>query len=337
MDKEQGAEEVKETETPETETKTASEDLSQALDRALAESDKPDEEKAAPAPAAEKEAAAPEEKPLSPPAEWTGEEKEAFKELNVKSQKAALRLHQSNRAEFTRFRQEKGQFEQESATIKQLADTVKPFIEATGKQGKNPYQSIQEAVAIVQEIRANPKMLQALEAARKGGGDAATTGAAPADDKISSVLATVEELKRELATERTQKAAQFFGQTFSEVVGVKNAAGGTRLPDINDTDAGLKLAGLVGSTIRSSEFQQAVLARNPNANLKDMIVEAYRWHGGRVDDAAGNGQSTPQKHIQTAKKAAASKPGRAPVSAGPNPKKYTTLSGALDAALADLD
>ena len=69
-----------------------------------------------------------------------------------------------------------------------------------------------------------------------------------------------------------------------------------------------------------------------------MIIEAYRWHGGRVVEQAGsNSSGTPQKHIEKAKKAAASKPGRAPVSAGPNPKKYRTLSGALDAALADLE
>ncbi len=70
--------------------------------------------------------------------------------------------------------------------------------------------------------------------------------------------------------------------------------------------------------------------RIPGAGLRELVVEAYRFHGGRVDESQAKSPQT-QEHLTRARRAAASVPGRAGQSSRPK-KTYKDFDSALDAA-----
>src|SRR5690606_9927362 len=115
----------------------------------------------------------------------------------------------------------------------------------------------------------------------------------------------------------------------------RNKAGGTRFPDVKNDEEGTRLAANIGSLVRQPEFQAAVRARIPGASLREFVVEAYRWYGGRVDESEG--AKSQVNHLEKAKRAAASVPGRGASNGALPKKKFSDVGDAIEAALEALD
>jgi hypothetical protein len=223
-----------------------------------------------------------------------------------------------------------------------MADMVKPFIEAAGMQGKDPYKALTEAVAVVKAINTNPREALAAIAKLKNVSIAELSNppAAP-DAHVAPLQAKVSALEEEIAAGKRAQTTAYLGQVYDQVTAETNGAGRTRFPDLNNTQEGIQMAQRVGRLIRSNDFQEAVRSRNSNATIRDLVVEAYRWNGGRIDEATApaptSPRSTPQEHITRARRASASVPSRAgktPQAARPKAKDLDT---ALEMALQDLE
>lgn len=313
------------------------EDISAALDKAIAEhADKPQKEQAAPeAPKEEKPAAKAPEKPHDegepPPAEFNRPEQEAWKRGDVKAIQAAYRRINTTRT------QEVTRLQNEHRDLRKLAEVVHPYLEAAGQRGKDPYRAIQEAVSAINEIRKDPRagISELLRLHKLTPDDLKEKSAGQTATEASTALTSrLERVEHEITRREHQEVANAFGTVFDQLGAATNKAGGKLFPDINESEAGIALAGRIGSTVWDKNFQQAVRERIPDATFGDFVIEAYRWHGGRVDQSAG--VSSPQEHIQRAKRASASSSGvvRRAASA---PKKFKTLDEALDSTLEDLE
>lgn len=158
------------------------------------------------------------------------------------------------------------------------------------------------------------------------------------DDTLGTVQNELAELKSWKEQQEIERLGDQFNQTFATLVGEKNAAGEPLLPDLTETEEGLKLARAIGSLAMSPQLQAAVRFKNPGAGLVDFSREAYKLLGGRVSESSTSSprsQESTQKHITQAKRARVSSPGRAPgaLRSMVSEKKYKDLDGAVERAL----
>lgn len=347
MKKEQVVE-VEKTEVEEQDEKvTAADDLDAALEKALSsgaderteDNSKKDEV------TLEKEEKEEESKPtFEPPAEFNVEEKEAFKLMNPKAQEATLRVFKSRNAEIGRIHNERKQWQEENQSLKELAGIAKPYLEQGLLQGKDPIKATTEALGVVMALNKDPiraitailklKGLQVEDLTKNTNARQETIN----NEALSPVVTKVEMLERKLAAREIEEQGRVFGHVFQSIQQEQNAAGSVKYPSLTDDEAGYSLASEIGSLIAKPEFRRAVEKRIPGAGLRELSIEAYKWLGGRVDDAPANSFKSPQdeNHINRAKRAAASVPGR-PSGRSLTTKKGKSLGDALDLALEQLE
>lgn len=262
---------------------------------------------------------------LQPPAEWKAEEKADFLQSTRKQQEASLRLHQSRQNAFSDVQRSRAEIQREREEVQQIksmADSLTPYLKATGV--REPAEvALKKAIAMWHqfetgdpkqsaaaylEARGIPVPRELLEGVEKS---------APSDE-IVSVQRKLDSLESKLTEreqqERFQQSLQHWG-SFSQI---KNAAGGLRYPEIiGDSEAVIQnatrigqLVGNYGETEISKSFLTLVRSKNPNATQTDILDAAYRYLDLKVDDSTqAPSQQDPQKHIQRSNRAAMSKPG----------------------------
>ena len=125
-----------------------------------------------------------------------------------------------------------------------------------------------------------------------------------------------DELKLERQKETLQREAQGFLSDWGVFSEQKNAAGGSKFPDVmTDSETGRKLAADIGSLVGgrtevSKQFIAKVRERLPNAGTVELFTQAYRFLGGRVDESpAPVSKAATQNHLQRSNRAASSVPG----------------------------
>ena len=282
---------------------------------------------------------------LSAPAEWTTQEKADFDGSTRAQQEAALRLDRSRKTTLETIRREAGELQWSKDVVKQL----EPFLKVRG--GKEPtHTQIIKALEVVNQIDADPKSALAQILQAKGitvpKELLETDNGAPKAiaEKITPFQTRIDALENRLAFEENQKRGSVYSQAFDSLEKEKNAAGTPKFPDFNNTEAGIKLAGQIGSLVGgnsevSKQFIATVKERIPGLDLPTLIKEAYKWHGGRVDESqSAKSQDTQQSHIARSSRAASSVPGGGAQSAGTgSQKKYKSYREAAAAALAELN
>lgn len=259
--------------------------------------------------------------PLQPPAEWDKESKEDFLQSSPKSQEAALRLHQRRQAtleEIKRGKEELRKEAEENAWAKDVVKEITPFLKTRGDKEPTHAQVI-KALKVVNEVDANTRVAVADILRAKGipvpaellEGEEKNI----ADAKIIPLQNDLNAIKMELAQERLSKQRDSLSYVWQNFESEKNAAGRLKFPDVDNTEAGLKLASSIGSlvsgqTALSNQFIANVRSRIPGADYHRVIVEAYRYLGGRVDDSLPTKTQSSKQHIIQSSRAASSVPGR---------------------------
>ncbi len=321
-------------------------DLDSALDAALADIeakesgqketldkvlDKPEPKtsKVAPDPVAPEEI-------IEAPTEFNAQEKEAWAKGDRKSIRQAWdRVNQGRLSHVTRL-------ENEHRSTRELVQSLNPYIEAAGYEGKTPQQAVMEALAFVNAFRKDPasairEVSQMTGLTQEQIWNAQTQAAQQENSQIVALQNRLAETESFVAQENLNRTAQQFGAAMNDLTAEMNNAGTQRYPDLQETEAGMRLAHDIGSLIRSEQFVQTVRNRIPGASYKDLFAAAYKTLGGRVDDSEGTRfQGGNQKHVLKSRRAASSQPGRSSTSSNGR-RKFASFDDAIDAALEDLD
>lgn len=277
---------------------------------------------------------------LDPPAEWSKDEKEAFKESSRRQQEAALRLHNSRQKSVSdiRSRQERLQY------LEDLEKSVTPFIKALGTK-EAPHIAIQKATQMWHDLEnAKDPRVKAAEYLQAKGievPEGLLTGNETQnelDKKLTAIQSELESVKSRQAQEDRTRAEQFFGSVWQNFSSTKNAAGQPKFPDAGDTPEGMKLAGNIGSLINnetalSKQFIASAQSRIPNLTWEKLYEEAYKFSGGKVDDSPAPRTTSQKQHIAISRRAAASVPGSGGAGQHSAPKKLT-MREALESAVA---
>lgn len=284
-----------------------------------------------------------EEPQIHAPGEYTSEEKKDFESLTRTQKEAALRLHKSRQSKLAEIKNATKEFKE----LKSLNDSIAPYLKAVGV--KKPTEvALKEALEMWREFNdGDPKLAAAAYLEAKGVPVPkelveAVENSKP-DANQSALQNRLSHLENIIASNATQAQAQVLGQAWTAFEQATNAGGKPRFPDVGDTEAGLRMAANIGSLVRgdtplSQQFVAQAKARNPGLDYQGLLIEAYRYFGGRVDDSeATRTQESQKQHIVNSSRAAASKPGRgAPVASNGQVKKYKTYREAAAAALAEL-
>lgn len=286
---------------------------------------------------------------LEPPAQWTKEEKEDFAQLSATQQKAALRLHESYTRNLSEMSRQKNQLVQESAELqwaKDIAKQVEPFLKVRG--AKEPvHAQIIKALQAVNQLDTGDPLVNAAEYIKGRGKEVpqalidaiSAQSAGTPSPEIASLRKELDEIKQSKAQEEQARRNAGVSQAWFEFAHTKNAAGQIRFPSIDDSPEGVKLARAIGSLVYddtpiSKAFITSAQARIPNLTWPRLIEEAYRFHGGKVDDSEAprtDSQDDTKLHLVKSSRAAASRPGNSAQSAGPV-KKYADRREAARAA-----
>lgn len=283
---------------------------------------------------------------LEAPSEWTKEEKEDFKASSRGSQEAALRIHKSRSSKLEEIKTAKRELE----TYQKLAQDVEPFIKAMGMKESSPV-AIQKALQMWKDFEhaENPYTAAASYLKAKGKEvpkewfSEIKAEKESIKEEINPLRLQVEQINNRLAQEDVAKHRQFLSSEWQVFELEKNAAGSARYPDLNNTESGLRLAGNIGSLVSgesavSQQFIATVKERIPNPTMQDLIREAYRFNGGKVDESEAARTQTTQSHLTKSNRAAASKPGRSTATSVSGPvKKFKTYREAAQAAMDELN
>lgn len=280
-------------------------------------------------------------KAYEPPAQWTKEEKEDFKVLSPKQQEATLRLINSRKSEIETIRlgrEEVAREREELKWAKDLAAEVTPFLKANGRaEDGNVAQTIIKAVKAVRELDTGDPLVNAVSYLRAKGKDVpeelleAIAARAEGGEKyiapqIQSLQNDLKDVKSKLEHRERLESVAPLVQAFDAFSAEKNALGGRRFPDLDESEKGSKISTEMGSLLNgqtelSKQFLANAQNRIPNLTYSKLLEEAYKWCGGTVDDNAKQ-SSKPEdlkKHIKQSNRAASSVPGRG--------NRASTLSG----------
>lgn len=296
------------------------------------------------------EAKVPSEEPkYEPPAEYTAEEKRYFSELSRKAQEAQLRLDKSRKAKIEEIKSAQREYDY----VKRLAESVNPYIKARGLK-ESPEVALTKAVEMWREFEEGDPKRAAAEYLRAKGIEPPKElleeiQANPYQEQLAPLQNKLNQIEQRIAQEDYARAGQSLTQAWSAFAEQKNAAGGPRFPDIVSNDeAGLRRASEIGSLVSGSpellpcgitsrQFIANVQARIPDASYLDLMAEAYKFVGGRVDESNTSKSQTSQEHLVKSNRAASSVPGRsASVNGSVGVKKYKTYREAAAAALEQL-
>lgn len=283
-----------------------------------------------------------EEPKYEPPAEYTAEEKRYFSELSRKAQEAQLRLDKSRKTKIEEIKAAQREYDY----VRRLAESVNPYIKARGLK-ESPEVALTKAVEMWREFEEGDPKRAAAEYLRAKGIEPPKEllqeiQANPYEEQLAPLQSELNQIKQRIAQEDYARAGQSLNQAWSAFEQTKNAAGSARFPDLNNNEAGLQLASNIGSlvsgaTALSQQFIANVQARIPGASYLDLMAEAYRYLGGRVDESSTSKSQTSQDHLLKSNRAASSVPGRsASVNGSVGVKKYKTYREAAAAALEQL-
>lgn len=281
---------------------------------------------------------------LQAPAEWSAEEKADWASSSPKQQEAALRLHQSRNSKLEEIKTARREYD----SLKSLSDSMTPYLKSVGV--KKPTEvALKEAVAMWKEFEEGDPAVAAAAYLRAKGKEALIpkdwfNENAPdprIDEKITPLQNQVNALTMRLAQADQAQATSILSTAWGEFEGEKNAAGKPKYPDVNESEAGLRLSSSIGSLVRgdtelSKQFVALAKSRIPNLTYNGLLAEAYKYCGGQVIDSAVSRTQSTQEHIAKSSRAASSVPGRGAQSTSSGPvKKYKTTREAAAAALAD--
>jgi hypothetical protein len=252
------------------------------------------------------------------PAEYNQEEREHFLSLTPEMQAKDLRLfkgHQDRRAKLN-------QDLQESGWVKDLAKDVNPFLQSVGEKLR-PHEALTAALKLRHELETGDPVQNAINLLRRKGKEipqalldmAAGETPKESNPEFSELRKEVETLKLERQKESLKQEASQFLAAFETFQGQTNGANLSKFPDVNNSEAGVRLASELGSLVGgrteiSKQFIAKVRERLPSAGHVELFEQAYKFLGGRVDDSlAPVSKVAQQNHLQRSNRAAASVPG----------------------------
>lgn len=282
---------------------------------------------------------------LQAPAEWSADEKIDFTTSTPKQQEAALRLHKARQGTLNEIRAAKKDLDD----TKRLTETLAPYIKAIGL--KKPTEvALKEAIEMWREFEEGDPDKAAVAYLQAKGRDvpkellarAQANGPAAPDPEKVALQNRLSSVETKIAREETAKASAVLGGAWNLFEQETNAAGIARFPDLGNTESGIRLASNIGSlvggqTALSQQFIANAKSRIPGLTYPQLLAEAYKYCGGRVDDSPAPRSQDSQKHIAISRRAASSVPGRgAPGASGTAPKKFKTYREAAEQAMRDL-
>lgn len=279
---------------------------------------------------------------VEPPSEWTKEEKEDFHTGSPKQKEAALRLHKNRQAKLEEIRRESADLQ----WAKDLAKEVEPYIRSVGGK-KKAHEAIIDALEMRREFdEGNPRAAAAAYLKAKGVDIPEALLEQDEDSKQTAEKTAMQKrldaLESKIASEEVSKVRNVLSDAWNEFANEKNAAGGLKFPDVDNTSSGIKLASDIGSLVDgvsdlSRQFIAKASERIPNLTIPKLIQEAYRFSGGKVDDSpAPRTQESQKEHLAKSSRAASSVPGRSAQYVNGAVKKYKTTREAAQAALEEI-
>lgn len=287
---------------------------------------------------------------LHPPHDFNAKEIADFRALSRIGQEAQIRLYESRKAKTAEFAREGQRLKEEReklAPYQEIATNLTPFIQAMGTDMSSPV-AIQKALAAWQKFEkdAGPEAAaEYLEA--KGHKDLANeirnrapkTSTPQADDpKISSLQKDLDTVKNSLAARDQAEVHRLVNAEFNAFESEKNAASGSKYPDIiGDGEQAQRLRSQIahltlGNNPASVAFIQGCKDRIPGLTFQNLLREAYRFYGGKVDESDAKPQN-----IKNHQRANAIQPGRgAQNGVRREAKQFDSLRDAAQAALDEI-
>lgn len=254
------------------------------------------------------------------PSEYTPEEREWFSKATPEQQATSLRLFESAQRRRADLNREKRELD-ENGWVKDLVKDINPFLQATGEKLK-PHEALTAALRLRQELETGDPVQNAIRLLERKGieiPEALTKMAegdkVPEDAKYKELRAELDSIKKEKETEKLQNEATSFLSDWEVFQNQTNAAKAPMFPDVNNSEAGHKMAADIGSLVGgrtevSKQFIAKVRERLPNAGRVELFTQAYRFLGGRVDESQAPITNVAKTtHIQRSNRAAASVPG----------------------------
>jgi hypothetical protein len=260
-----------------------------------------------------------------PPAGFSREGVEAWKRKDITAiQKEFRRIHDARTVEVTRAqtaekqaRAEAERERQEAKTWRELGKMAAPYIEARGQEGITPDKAIMEALALINEFKKGDPATVKSELKKIGidldKAPSQPSAAVPPElaQKIETLQQVAEEYKREKEEHKFQQIVSTFDSVFGRMLSQKTRTGETVFPDLLDnSDAGQRFASELGSLAADARFQAGVRRRVPDATFDTIVVEAYKYLGGKVSGEPAKVSTPSNQHLQRSRRASAASPGR---------------------------
>ena len=250
-----------------------------------------------------------------PPAEFTAAGKAAWKNKDLSAiQKEYRRIHDSRTAEVSRAQKAEREAREDAKTWRELGKMAAPYIEARGAEGVTPDKAIMEALALVNEFKKGDPAQVKAELLRIGIDldKAPEQTGRELDPAIEALQKRVDELTSREQQQEFEKTRQSFDVVFNNLLAQKNRTGSPMFPDLlDDSEAGQKLAGDIGSLASNPVFINGVRRGFPDADFSIVVREAYKAAGGRVSgDTATVSAQNQQRHLEKSRRASAAVPGR---------------------------
>lgn len=281
---------------------------------------------------------------LEPPSEFSAAGKQAWKEKNIAGiQREFRRIHDARTQEITRAQRAERETLEKARPWMSLGEKAAPYIAARGKQGVPPETAMMEALALVDSFKSSDPATVKAEL-KKIGIDLDKASGAPAvalppevTQRLDTLQRTTEDLIKERETRRFQEVAQSFESIFKTLGSQKTRTGEPVLPDLHDnSEAGAQFAREIGSLTADERFRAGVMRRIPDADESKIVLEAYKFLGGRVSGPPVGVSTSNQQHVEKSRRAAASTPAR-PVNRGDSSNLIGKLGqrAAIERAIAE--
>lgn len=252
---------------------------------------------------------------VEPPSEFSAAGKKAWKDKDVLGiQKEYRRLHDSRTIEISRAQKAEREALASAKTAKDFAEKVRGYLSVRGEENLPDEAKIVQALKLVEEMSKRDGAAVKAELLNMGidlDKKAEASTSAVNDPRLDALQKEVQELKKDKEDFRTQQTVKMFDTAFQGLASQKNRTGDPVFPDINESDAGIQLAGEIGSLARDLRFQAGVLRRFPDADFTVVVREAYKYLGGKVSgEPVKVSTQSNQQHVEKSRRAAAAVPGR---------------------------
>lgn len=266
-------------------------------------------------------AAAVDAEPNDPPAEFNAAEKKAWADRDLAGiQRGYKRVHEARTVALSKAqaaertaRAEAEAAKNEGKNWRELSTVGEDYIKQREKEGVVPHQAMKEVFDLIREFKKDPRGAKAQLKAMGIDMDAESTpGAATAPAAIDPALQTrLDRVEKFIGQQETEKVVSVFSQSIGTLAALKNRAGDPVYPGFHDgSEEGKQFAAELGSLTREPLFINLVRRRFPNATHADLVREAYIQLGGPVSGEVASVSPSNKQHVDKARRAAASTPGR---------------------------